>query len=106
MILLLNHARTVTCTEATNLSLSGITLTTKFRSFASARCYALEATWPSHSEEGVSVSGPNPPRHESLDVTLAYLKGKDAESEEGGLQMGSGTTSRLGVRRRQYRTAA
>jgi len=24
----------------------------------------------------------NQPRHESLDVTLAYLKGKDAESEE------------------------
>lgn len=23
-----------------------------------------------------------PPGHESLDVTLAYLKGKDAESEE------------------------
>jgi len=30
----------------------------------------------------VDEDHPNPAGHESLDVTLAYLKGKDAESEE------------------------
>lgn len=35
-----------------------------------------------HGSWGFAFSEHYPPRNESLDVTLAYLKGKDAESEE------------------------